>query len=395
MHIDLNAFFAEAEFLRHPELRGKPLAVGGTGRRGVVSTASYEARRYGVGSGMPGYQARAKCPGLVFLPVDFSYYEMLSVSFFNYLKRYSPLVEPASIDEGYVDMTKPAVSSGDPIGLFREIQKGLLLEIGLKCSIGVSSNRFLAKMASDMKKPMGLTVLRRRDIPSLLWPLPVSSFYGIGKRSFPELERRGYKTIGELAQGLKRRDPFLVSHFGKTFDTYLSHAFGLGSDVVSVVPPEAKSIGRSLTLEEDSDSYEVIEDVIRRLSLDIGSTMKSERKEGMTVTVSVKDVSFKTKSKSATLEGPIGDGREIYSEAMSLYTRYFSGMPVRLIGVSVSGLREANATDVQMNFFNYGEYEKKDRTKLMVQEWNRRLEGNVLKLASEVKGPGNADKRGD
>ncbi len=392
MHVDLNAFFAEAEFLRHPEYRGKPLAVGGTGRRSVISTASYEARRYGVGSAMPTYQAKMKCPELILLPVDFSYYEMLSASFLNYLKRYSPLVEQASIDEAYVDMTKAMQETDDPYRLLKEVQRGLYLEIGLKCSIGVGPTRFLAKMGSDMKKPMGITIMRKRDIEKTLWPLPVSSFYGIGKRSVPELTKRGYKTIGELAKGLEREDPWLKSHFGKGFETVKAHAFGMGDDVVVPVAPEAKSIGRSYTLEDDSDDLDVILPLLRRLCGDVGASLRRERKEGLTVTVTARDPSFKTRSRSETYDLPIGQGDELYRKAADIYTERFAGEAVRLIGVSVSNLREANATDIQMDFFNFMEYEKKDATKLMVQEWNRRLEGNYLKLASEAERKKDADR---
>ena len=384
MHVDLNAFFAEAELLRHPEYRGKPLAVGGKGRRGVVSTASYEARKYGVGSGMPSYQAKAACPNLIFLPVDFSYYEMLSSSFFNYLKRYSPLVEPISIDEGYVDITKALEGVEDPMGFVKQVQRGLLLEIGLKCSIGVAPNRFLAKMASDMKKPMGITVLRRRDVPRLLWPLPVSSFYGIGRKSVPLLQKAGYKTIGELAEGLKRGDPYLVSFFGKNYREVLAHAYGQGNDRVEVVPAEPKSIGRSLTLEQDSNDPEEIESRLESLCLEVGASLKRERKEGMGVSLTVREPSFKNHSKSLTYEVPVSDGKGLYEKALALYEEFFLGISIRLIGVTVFSLRESNSTDIQMSFFDYGDYEKKDATKLMVQEWNRRLEGPVLMVASQV-----------
>ena len=183
IHVDLNAFFATAEQIRRPDYVGKPVIVGGLGPRGVVSTASYEARAYGVHSAMPIGEARMLCPNGIFLPGDYRYYEMLSRSFFGYLKNYSSLVEAASIDEGFVDMTSMLSKEKDPMAKLVQLQRGLLEQIGLKCSIGVGPTKFLAKMASDMKKPMGITVIRRKDVKKMLYPLPIDSFFGIGKKT--------------------------------------------------------------------------------------------------------------------------------------------------------------------------------------------------------------------
>lgn len=384
-HIDLNAFFATAEELRHPELVGKPIAVGGTGRRGVVSTANYVARSFGVSSAMPGYLAKERCPELIFLPVDFDYYEMLSSSFFNYLKRYSPLVEPASIDEGYVDMTKALEGVKDPVLYFRNLQAGLEKEIGLKCSIGVAPNRFLAKMASDMQKPMGLVFLRRRDIEKVLYPMPISAFWGIGRKSAPILSSHGIKTIGDLAKMCKEDDPWTKAFFGKSYETVKAHALGYGSDIVSPIPDDPKSIGRSRTLPYDIVSYDEIAPVIEELALQVSSSLKAARKEGKTLTFHLKDSDFKSHSKSFTSREPFFDADSIYDRAISLFTNNYLGTSIRLLGISISGLTEADTSVVQMNFDDYEIYEKKDATKLLVQEFNRRLDGDYLKLLSEVK----------
>ena len=196
IHVDLNAFFATAEQIRRPDYVGKPVIVGGLGPRGVVSTASYEARAYGVHSAMPIGEARMLCPNGIFLPGDYRYYEMLSRSFFGYLKNYSSLVEAASIDEGFVDMTSMLSKEKDPMAKLVQLQRGLLEQIGLKCSIGVGPTKFLAKMASDMKKPMGITVIRRKDVKKMLYPLPIDSFFGIGKKTAAYLRSKGINTIG-------------------------------------------------------------------------------------------------------------------------------------------------------------------------------------------------------
>ena len=204
LHIDLNAFFATAERLRHPEWKDEPIIVGGETFRGVVSTCSYEARTFGVHSAMPIVEAKRLCPKGHFVPCDFPYYSMLSRSFFAFLRNVSPLVEEASIDEGYVDITNPIRKEKEPLPFLKKIQGGLLSEIGLQSSLGVAPTKFLAKMASDMKKPMGITILRRKDLGTLLYPLPISSFFGIGKKSAPTLEAHGFKTIGDLKKAFDR-----------------------------------------------------------------------------------------------------------------------------------------------------------------------------------------------
>ena len=173
MHIDLNAFFASCEVIRDPSLSGLPLLIGHSGRSGIVSTASYEARKFGCHSGQPMFQALRLCPQAKVIPVDFDYYSMMSLSFFSYLRRYTPLVEPASIDEGYADMTERLKSESDPASFFLRLQSELKKETGLSCSIGVAPTKWLAKMASDLRKPMGMTILRRKDIPLVLYPLPI------------------------------------------------------------------------------------------------------------------------------------------------------------------------------------------------------------------------------
>ena len=183
-HIDLNAFFANAEMLRHPEYKGKPLAIGSLSSRSVLATANYEARKFGVHSAMPVFQAKEKCPGLVIVPGDYEYYRKLSSRFFAYLRRYSDKLEPLSIDECFLDVTEQIKKYPRPLDMAVQIQQGVLKEIGLSCSIGVGPNRFLAKMASDMKKPMGITVLRKSEIRNKLWPLPIEQMYGSGKRPF-------------------------------------------------------------------------------------------------------------------------------------------------------------------------------------------------------------------
>lgn len=198
-HIDLNSFFASAEILKNSALAGQPVVVAGLNRRSVVSTASYEARSYGVHSAMPLHMAMEKCPELVVVQGDYSWYEELSERFFKYLRKFSPFIEPASIDECYMDVTEAIKAYKRPLDLAWIIQKNVMDDLRLPCSIGVAPNKFLAKMASDMRKPMGITVLRKQEVPRKLWPLPISDMWGIGKKSVPLLIENGIETIGDLA----------------------------------------------------------------------------------------------------------------------------------------------------------------------------------------------------
>lgn len=385
MHIDLNAFFASAEVLRDPSLKGKPLAVAGMGRRGVVSTASYEARKFGVHSAMPTFEAIAKCPNLIIKQGDYSYYEMLSNSFFSYLRKYSKIIEPASIDEGFVDLTEQLRNSHDPYGYLNEIQQGLLKEIGLPCSIGLAPTKFLAKMASDMKKPMGITILRRKDMPHLLYPLPIASCFGVGKKTAPKLEELGIKTIGDFAALCKNDDPRLTSHLGKFYLTLKEWVLGRGSDEVITEAEDAKSLSHSVTLSSDTSDYEEIVGRIKELSEEVASGAKRERKHGKTVNLVIKDTEFKVHDKSITFLDPTNDGAEICSKAIELYTKNFLGMTIRLVGVGLSSFVDMNKENIQMSLWNYPKYEEMDKTKLLVNELNRKMEKPILKLGSEVK----------
>ena len=187
MHIDLNAFYATAETIKDPSLEGKPLIIAGSSRRGIVSTASYEARKYGIRSAMPTYMARKLCPEVEIRGVDFELYQKLSSEFFGYIRRYTDIIEIASIDECYADMTECMKDIEDPCKFLKDLQDLLYKETKLKCSIGLAPTKFLAKMGSDYKKPMGITIIRRKDISKILWPLPIKDMYGIGKKTYPKL----------------------------------------------------------------------------------------------------------------------------------------------------------------------------------------------------------------
>ena len=200
LHVDMNSFYASVEMAYDPKLKGKPLAIAGNPeeRRGIIVTCSYEARKLGVKTTMPVWEAKKLCPQLIVMKPNFERYRMASHGMFDILQQYSDLVEPVSIDEGYVDITE-SFELGSPLEIAEKIQKQILTQLDLPCSIGIAPNRFLAKMASDMKKPLGITVLRKRDVKQVLWPLPVIEMHGVGKKSAEKLNHHQIFTIGDLA----------------------------------------------------------------------------------------------------------------------------------------------------------------------------------------------------
>lgn len=393
MHIDLNAFFASAEQLRDPSTLGKPLAVGGRGRRAVISTASYEARKYGVHSAQPVYQALKLCPDLILKPVDFRFYHILSNSFFGYLERYSRLIEPVSIDEGFVDLTLYLKDKKEPLEALKEIQQGLLKEVGLPCSIGIGPTKFLAKMASDMKKPLGITILRRRDIKDKLYPLPIEDFFGIGKQSAAKLkERFSIFTIGDLKKKMDGDEESLKHFFGKQYESIKDHINGYGSDVVDPTPRDPKSIGRSVTLEHDSDDLEEIFSIFEVMAEEIMGEMRKHKKASKTVDVTFRDGSFITKSKSMTYKEPIRNEKELLDAAKSIYKANFLGKEARLVGLTLQNLYNPKDMDIQMSFWDYETYEEEDKTRLIISKLNniteKKYDKPLFKRGSEAKKDG-------
>lgn len=385
MHVDLNAFFASAEEIRHPEYVGKPLIIGGEGPRSVVSTASYAARKFGVHSAMPIYQAKLLCPQGIYLPCDFPYYEMLSQSFFAYLRGYSSLVEAASIDEGYVDMSKALSRCPDPQAYLLALQQGLLHQIGLPCSIGVAPTKFLAKMASEMKKPLGITILRRKDLPQKLYPLPISAFFGIGKKSAPRLEAMGIRSIGDLQKKCQEDAPEIVRFFGKSYAEIKSEVNGFGDDRIDPAPFDPKSIGHSETFPYDTADEEEIKAKIRQLAYEVASGAANSGKKGKTIQLQIKDSSFKSHDKSLSFKEATSDGEFIAGKSLELYEHHFLGMLIRLVGVTLQNLVDPKEETVQMTFENYPNYEAMDETKLLVNALNRKMEKPALIVASEAK----------
>ena len=390
VHIDLNAFFARCEEIKDPSLEGKPVAIGHDGRGGIVSTCSYAARKYGVSSAMPMFKAKKLCPRLIVLPVDYHFYSMMSKTFFNFVRRYTDLVEAASVDECFADFSEPLKNEKDPVSFFRKLQDDLFKETGLKCSIGVSTTRFLAKMASDYQKPMGLTIIHKRDIPNIIFPLKIEAMFGVGKKTSPRLKSVGIITIGDLYDRIIKDDIDAKNILGKMYFTLKDWLEGKGSDTIETEKWDPKSLGNSTTLPFDTDDPLVIKKYFLDLSKEVSMRSRREDKLGHTIQIVVKDSDFKSFNKSITLDNPTNDYKVIFEKSWELFEKNFKGTMLRLVGVTLQNLISPEEMAVQMSLFDYESHEKEDATKIIINDINRSLKKPLLKRASEVKKDGNS-----
>ena len=384
VHIDLNAFFARCEEIKNPSLEGKPVAIGHDGRGGIVSTCSYEARKYGVSSAMPMFKAKQLCSKLIILPCDYHFYSVMSKTFYHFVKRYTNMIEMASVDELFADFTEPLKKEKDAVGFFRKLQEDLFKETGLKCSIGVSTTKFLAKMASDYQKPMGLTIIHKRDISKMIFPLKVESMFGVGKKTAPRLKSIGVATIGDLYQKIIDEDQDTMNILGKSYYTLKDWLEGKGSDEIEMEKWDPKSIGNSTTLPFDTDNPAQVKEHLLELSKEVSMRAKREEKLGHTIQIVVKDTAFKSFNKSVTLESPTNEANIIYEHACQLYEKNFKQLTVRLVGVTLQNLISPKEMAVQMSLFDYEKHEEESATKLLINELNRSLKKPLLKRASEL-----------
>ena len=378
-HIDLNAFFASCEELLDPSLKGKPLVVGGKSRRSVISTANYEARKYGIHSAMPMQQAEKLCKDLVIVNGHYAFYSDMSHQFMQIIHSYTDLVEKASIDECYADMTDVICRYPKPLDVAFEIQRRVLEETGLRCSIGIGPNMFLAKMASDMKKPMGITVLRIRDVPEKMWPLPIKEMQGIGKRTVPLMEDLNIHTIKDLAtyQDLNALKPVL----GKNIESMIKRANGY-DDRTLMTDYDSKSMGISETLLEDVTDYDELRGLIRTLCRRLSKRLKVAHKAGYHVSLRICYYDFRNANKSKKLSTPIWTSDDLFVQAMILFdSSYEEEEAVRLIGVSVSDFAAEDFLAKQVSLFDAPEEES---TTEILHDLNHQLGTQAFVRASSL-----------
>ena len=382
-HIDMNAFFVNAEILLDPSLKGKPVAVSGTTRRSVISTSSYEARAKGVHSAQPIGEALKLCPELIVVPGHRSYYMELSEKFMSIVREYAKDVEQASIDECYADVTETIRSFKRPLDLAVLIQRRILNEVGLPCSIGVGPNMFLAKMASDMKKPMGITVLRIRDVKEKMWPLPIGDMRGVGKKTEPLLIKLGIKTIGDLA--LYQDKDKLAQVFGRNRDAMIKRAYGY-DDRTIIKEWDAKSMGVSETMLDDITDYEELRGLYRVLARRLSKRLKNENKLGTTLQIRIKYFDFRNVDRSIRLEKPTWRSEEILDKAMELFDENWDGEAVRLVGISLTGLKDRSECVSQLDLFSETHEEQEDTLSVLKDLKRQMPEGSFCRASDLLKG---------
>ena len=367
-HIDLNAFFASCETILRPELQNLPLAITGekSSKRGIVVTANYVARQYGVHSAMPLMQAKKKCPHLVVASANFDLYRKISQQFIQLLHEYSDQVEKASIDEAYVDVTH-LYQEIHPLHLAQQIQQRIFNELKIGCSIGVAPNKFLAKMASDMKKPNGITVLRKRDLPHILWPMPIEEMFGVGKASSPKLKQLGINTIGDLVH-YKDVDK-IEQLFGHHALKWIENAKGNDQNPINPNKYEVpSSIGHSTTFSKDYCFDEEIKAEAKRMCIKTSNRLKKYGLYAKTISIQLKDTSFKQITRSQTVQVPIQSVNEIYPIIEELFDEHWEGQALRLIGVNTTNLVNTNKVTQQLNLFNYQSFASEEKLNQTIQQ---------------------------
>ncbi|MFC7371138.1 DNA polymerase IV [Fictibacillus iocasae] len=369
LHVDMNSFYASVEAALHPELRGKPLAIAGNvqERKGIIVTCSYEARAMGIKATMPLWQAKKLCPSLIVRPPSFEHYRDYSARMFDVLREFSSLVEPVSIDEGYVDITE---HDDHPVNVASKIQEKLMIELQLPCSIGIAPNKFLAKTASDMKKPMGITILRKRDVPSLLWPLKTGEMHGIGRKTEEKLNRYGIVTVGDLAKA----DVYAMKQrFGINGIKMVERANGVDGRLVD---PEAasdhQSVGSSTTLSHDFEQEHELLPVLKTLSEKLAVRLHRKELVCLAITITIRYGDRKTITRSRKLLNPVSSAQEIEHEAVRLFKEHWNSEPVRLLGVSASQVQTISDAVHQLDLFTLEKEERNIRLHEVMEEIKRK-----------------------
>lgn len=379
-HIDLNAFFINCEIIKNPTLKDKPVIVGGRSNavRGVVSTASYEARKYGIHSSMPIVRARQLCPNLICLPVDMDLYQRKSQQFFAVLKQYSEKIEIASVDECYLDVSH-LVNLENADKLANQIQQVVLKRTNLPCSIGIAHNRFLAKMASDLKKPLGISVINYDNLKSQLWTLDISKFHGLGKKTVPKLRNVGVNNIGDIVNNPK---PDLVkSVLGNQYQNVLTRCLGNSSDIIEPDRySDERSISNENTFRDDLYDEEIISRQFLNLTERVLKRINDKSLLVKTIAIKIRYDNFSTKIKSFTFKYHTNDFNEIGKVIINLFEETWNGNPVRLIGVSFSNFMARSDFSEQLNLFSFQNHQEDEKLIRTMNKINQKFgENSIMK----------------
>lgn len=349
--VDMNAFFISCEMTRHPHLRGVPSAVAGDPqkRTGIILASNYEARAYGVRTAMTVNEAMKKCGNLLLVPPDHAFYAEKSQEVMSYLSRYSPRIEENSIDEAWLDMTGTEALFGPPLQAAQTIMEGLERDVGLWCSIGIADGKFLAKMASDMKKPRGITELFARDIREKLWPLPIGSMVGVGAKTARLFREDGIHTIGDLALLPQEQ---VQRKYGRMGLDHHHHAWGRDTTpFVAQTIHDVKSIGKMTTLPEDLRSVEEAKLLLLRLSDEVSLRARRKGKKGRTVQIQMKYSDFSVSTRQMSIE-ETNLTKRIHAAGSQLLDQHWNpNRPLRLLGITLTGFQDSSESQ-QLSLFD-------------------------------------------
>jgi DNA polymerase-4 len=356
LHIDMDAFYASVEQMDNPALKGEPVIVGGTSNRGVVSAASYEARKFGIHSAMPIFQAKQKCPDGVYLPVRMNRYQEVSRRVMEILKGFSPLIEQVSIDEAYMDISGVDKLLGLPRDIGLEVKGRIRENTSLTCSIGVAPNKFLAKVASDMDKPDGLTIVPPEKVPQFIDRLSIEKVPGVGKKTVRTLNKLGVLTLGDIQQ-LSEHE--LLKKTGKFGQRLLKLSRGI--DETPVVPHIAsKSISSEQTLSVNTNDREILKKQLLIQSEIVGRRARGKGVGGTTVTLKLKRADFTQMTRRITIEEATHSTNTIYEQGVKLLDQVKTSAKFRLIGIGLSNFVPLEDMPKQLSFF--GKTEPWDRS---------------------------------
>jgi DNA polymerase-4 len=379
IHLDMNAFYCSVHEAEEPEkYKNRPTAVSGSveQRKGIIVTCSYTARSKGIKTGMNVRQALQLCPELILIKPDFTLYRKYSHGFMTIARQYTPLVEGVSIDECYMDITGSKMF-GSPLDIAASLQQRIMSEWSLPCSIGLAPNKLLAKMASDMKKPNGLTVLRIRDVKQVLWDKPCDTLFGIGKKTADKLMKLNIRTIGQLAG---TDEMMLIKQFGVIGSWMKAAAHGIDHGEVNPNRELNKSIGHTTTLPADLTAREDVYRVLLNLADQTGRRLRRQKLVATTVQLTIRNPDMTTITRSHTLGAPTQTSEEFYKEACRLYDKHWkAGEPIRLLGITLQNLKLLEESALQLDLFSYEQQPRKEAlTKAMDQLRDKYGEDAVL-----------------